>query len=224
MDNPARILDTATRMFARRGFDGTSLQVIAAEVGISKPSLLYHYPSKDELRRAVLDNLFEHFREVLPGLLEAVTSGRQRFDALTGELLGFFRADADRARLVLREALDRPDDLRRRLGESLRPWVLLIGEYVRQGQAAGRIHGDVEPEAYVVQVVLLVVSAVASYPALVGSWSPAARDGAREGARDGAREEPAEDRYYGELTRLARAALFDASRKAAPHEKRKGKK
>ena len=197
MDNPSRILEVATRLFARQGFDGTPLQAIAAEVGVAKPTLLYHYPSKDDLHRAVLDNLFDHWRKVLPQLLEAVTSGRERFDALTGELLGFFRADPDRARLVLREALDRPGELRSRLAENLRPLVLLVGAYIQQGQASGRIHDDVEPEAYVLHVILLVVNGVANFPALAGALSSKATD--------------AQEKYFAELSRFARTALFKST-------------
>lgn len=195
MDNPARILEVATRLFARQGFDGTALQQIAAEVGITKATLLYHYPSKDDLRHAVLENLFDHWRLVLPRMLESITSGRERFDTLTGELLRFFRADADRARLVLREALDAPAELDGRLVESLRPLILLVGVYIRQGQSVGKIHENVEPEAYVLQVIQLVVNAVATFPYLSKALSTKTTS-------------EVEERYFAELSRLCRAALF----------------
>src|SRR5205823_5119374 len=84
-----QILTSATRLFARRGFDGTSLQQIAEAVGIRKPSLLHHFPSKDELRRSVLDQMLAHWNDVLPRLLLAATAGA-RFDSLMHEVVGFF--------------------------------------------------------------------------------------------------------------------------------------
>lgn len=50
----ARILRDATILFARDGYADTSLRQIAERVGVSKSTLLHHYPSKEVLLRAVL--------------------------------------------------------------------------------------------------------------------------------------------------------------------------
>ncbi len=49
-----QILADATRLFARDGYGDTSLQDIATAVGVSKSTLLHHYPSKELLLSAVL--------------------------------------------------------------------------------------------------------------------------------------------------------------------------
>lgn len=49
-----QILDVATDLFGLRGVDAVSLDVIAAEVGVAKQTLLYWFPSKDDLIGAVL--------------------------------------------------------------------------------------------------------------------------------------------------------------------------
>src|SRR3954469_2077661 len=48
------ILDRAAALFARHGFEQTSLQAVADAVGLSKAGLLHHFPSKDALHEAVL--------------------------------------------------------------------------------------------------------------------------------------------------------------------------
>ena len=49
------ILDSAAALFAQRGFAKTSLQDVAAAVGLSKAGLLHHFPSKESLHEAVLE-------------------------------------------------------------------------------------------------------------------------------------------------------------------------
>ncbi|WP_107948084.1 TetR/AcrR family transcriptional regulator [Lysinibacillus parviboronicapiens] len=52
-----KILETAYVMFSEKGFDKTSLSMIAAEVGISKPAIYYYFTSKDELIEYLFDEI-----------------------------------------------------------------------------------------------------------------------------------------------------------------------
>jgi AcrR family transcriptional regulator len=199
MDVRSEILRTATRLFAAKGFDGTSLKDIADAVGVAKPSLLYHFPSKEKLRLAVLEQLLERWNDVLPRLLMATAGGEGRFETVIGETVSFFHDDPDRARLLVREILDRPDDMQRRLEKYVRPWVDMVADYIRRGQEYGEVHAQVDPEAYVLQVINLVVCGVAAASCLDGGLLPATSP----------RGAPAE-RHTRELTRIARFSLFRA--------------
>jgi AcrR family transcriptional regulator len=189
-----RILAAATRLFAAQGFDGTALQQIADEVGVTKQAVLHHFPSKDELRGAVLAGLLLRWNDVLPRLLVAATAGDLRFEALTHELVTFFADDPDRARLLLREILDRPEPMRRLLSEHVRPWVDVVAEFVRKGQRSGEIREGVDPEGYVLSVIQLAVNGVAVLDCLgvVLGGAPASRRG----------------RFVAEMLRVARTSLF----------------
>jgi TetR/AcrR family transcriptional regulator len=57
LEKEALILSVAERQFARFGFEGVSLDTIAAELGMSRQNILYYYASKDELYTAVLDSV-----------------------------------------------------------------------------------------------------------------------------------------------------------------------
>jgi AcrR family transcriptional regulator len=51
------ILDTAAAMFADKGFVGTNLRDIADALGMSRPGLYYHFPSKEKLLEAIVEEL-----------------------------------------------------------------------------------------------------------------------------------------------------------------------
>lgn len=191
------ILKSATRLFATKGFDGTSLKDIAELVGIRKPSLLYHFSSKEKLRLAVLARLLDRWNDILPKLLMAAAGGDARFESVMEEVMSFFAADPDRARLLMREILDRPEDMRRRLETYVRPWVTVVGDYIKKGQQTGEVHQHVDPEAYILQVINMVVSGVASASSLEGGLL----------APDSPRGDPAA-RHMRELIRIARTSLF----------------
>lgn len=54
----ASVLEAATQLFAERGYMGTSIADVAVISGVAKPSVLYHYPDKDSLWKAVVTALW----------------------------------------------------------------------------------------------------------------------------------------------------------------------
>jgi AcrR family transcriptional regulator len=160
-DVRTRTLRAATRLIAERGFDGMSLQDVADEVGVRKPSLLHHFPSKDALRGAVFEQMLQHWNVALPKILRAATSGEDQFDGVLDELVRFFTDDPDRARLLLREVLDRPREMAGVVKQHMRPWIESVSGYIRKGQARGDLHPDTDPEAYVVHVTTFLIATVA---------------------------------------------------------------
>lgn len=65
------ILAEAERQFARFGFEGVSLDSIAAVLDLSRQNLLYHWPSKEELYRAVLDSVMGEWMANMNAIAEA---------------------------------------------------------------------------------------------------------------------------------------------------------
>jgi AcrR family transcriptional regulator len=197
-DVRTQILQAANHFFSQRGYEGTSLQLIAEEVGIRKPSLLYHFPSKDALRLAVLARVTAHWNEVLPRLLQVATSGEGRFDALVGEVVSFFTENPDRARLLMREFLDRPEEIKTALRSHLAPWMAILSDYIRRGQSDDILQADVDPEAYLVNVIQMVIGGVA----VSDLFDSFFEEGDGEGRFA---------RQIEEVVRMARASLFCAS-------------
>lgn len=209
MDSRSKILETAARLFARQGFSGVSLQSIAERVGMTKPSLLYHFPSKEQLREEVLRDLFGHWATRLPNLLRAVATGEGQFEALMDELTSFFREDPDRARLLVREIMDRPEEMRASIASSLGPLVNLVADTMRKGQRSGLLRDDVDPEAYVLNAIGAAMASVVAASVV----EPIA----------GSERESAVARLEKEMRRIARTSLFSDPDGGAPRRRSVGR-
>ncbi|MCA0928689.1 TetR family transcriptional regulator C-terminal domain-containing protein [Ruegeria profundi] len=57
--NRATILNAALNVFSAHGFRGATVDQIATEAGLSKPNLLYYFPSKEAIHTALLSGLLE---------------------------------------------------------------------------------------------------------------------------------------------------------------------
>ena len=63
--NRAAILDAALEVFSTHGFRGATVDQIAAEAGLSKPNLLYYFPSKEAIHTALLERLLDTWLDPL---------------------------------------------------------------------------------------------------------------------------------------------------------------
>jgi TetR/AcrR family transcriptional repressor of nem operon len=77
----ARILDVAERLVQTRGFNGFSYADIAAEVGITKASLHYHFATKAELGRTLIARYTESFTKALHTITERLPRAEERLRA-----------------------------------------------------------------------------------------------------------------------------------------------
>src|SRR5437588_12303592 len=76
-----RILDIAERLVQTRGFSNFSYADIAAELGITKASLHYHFPGKAELGEALITRYAERFAEALGRIDDEQPDARHKLEA-----------------------------------------------------------------------------------------------------------------------------------------------
>ena len=76
-----RILEVSAELFAEQGYDATSLREIADRMGFTKAALYYHFQSKDDILKALVDPAFEILDELLDRL-ERATGVEEWADAL----------------------------------------------------------------------------------------------------------------------------------------------
>jgi TetR/AcrR family transcriptional regulator len=90
------ILDAALEVFSLHGFRGATLDQIADVAGLSKPNLLYYFPSKEEVHTALLTGLLDTW-------LDPLRAMDPKGDPLR-EILGYVRRKLDLSRDYPRES------------------------------------------------------------------------------------------------------------------------
>ena len=85
------VLDAAEGLFAERGYDGTSLNDVGAESGVSRGTPGYFFGSKANLYQAVIDRCFERVRQAIrSGRQRALASGKDAETVLAGAVSEYF--------------------------------------------------------------------------------------------------------------------------------------
>lgn len=81
IDTATRILDIAERLVQSRGFNAFSYADVAAELGVTKPALHYHFASKAELGEALISRYASRFRHALGRIDTQFDDGRSKIEA-----------------------------------------------------------------------------------------------------------------------------------------------
>lgn len=189
------ILREALTCFARQGFEGTSLNDIAAGVGIRRPSLLHYFASKEAIYREVLEQaLFDWGRRIEGVRASGDLDGWERVDAVLEVSFQFFVANPDIIVIVRREALTEESHLGFDLGTALRPYFERAVAFFEREMTSGLFrHHDAEH---------LVLT---GYGALLTYFSDRAM---LRGLIDGdPYDQAALDRRFAHMTAFIRAAL-----------------
>jgi len=132
-----QILDEALACFAHAGYEGTSLNDIAAGVGIRRPSLLHHFPSKEALYQEVLEHLLSDWFDRLTSAIAAPQKGWDKVELVLRTGFRFFADNPSYVRMVRREAIDGGDHLAIDLASVLRPMFDLAADYFEREMDAG---------------------------------------------------------------------------------------
>ena len=131
-----RVLDAAVESFGTRGYDATSLDALAAEIGIRKQTILYWYPSKEALLEAVIDQSAAELSAALNDALSKAGPGWNRIEAVVRAV---FRMALRRPALLglLREVARLGPPWSVRLTEALDPLVQRAREFLEAEMEAG---------------------------------------------------------------------------------------
>ncbi len=139
-DGPAtrkKLLREAEKLFAAKGFYGASLSGVAGRVGISKPSLLHHYPSKEKLYAAVLARIAQSMLQGLHSKPAGAPDEHEQLHRFAERLCEWSGTHRLHAQILMRELLDNPARLKKIKTWYLAPLIDSLVNIVEAGQRKG---------------------------------------------------------------------------------------
>lgn len=133
-----RLLRSARRLFATRGYDRASVRAITRGARANLGAVTYHFGSKWNLYATVVDQLFGAMADRLASAAEAPGPAAQRLDRLVQTMFAFF-ADHPEAPRIMMHALARGGPLPEAALPHLRRNLTTIGGVVRECQETGEL-------------------------------------------------------------------------------------
>ncbi len=177
----AALLHAARQLFARHGYDGTSVRAITRAAGANLGAITYHYGSKRDLYEAVIAAAMAPSRERLAGAAQTPGAPLDRIEAVVREFFAFLHDTPDLPSLMMQQLIgDRP--LAKAALATVAANMGTLATLIAEGQRAGTIRpGDPR----------LLALSIGSQPI----WLTAARRVLREGVSI----DPADPTTRGEL-------------------------
>jgi len=161
LETRRRIREAAKQLFAERGFDATSVQAIGDVVGMGKQAVRYHYPSKEQLRREVYEEMAAKWADFIPRLLKALVGPDATRERLIDELVELVDDEPHLAPLVLRDMLEGDSLAKAMAARDFIPHLERSFEEFQELKEAGIIRDDVDPAAAYVVLLHTIVPVLA---------------------------------------------------------------
>jgi AcrR family transcriptional regulator len=177
MNNKKSILLTAFRMFAEQGYDGVSLNNIIKETGLTKGGVYYHFSSKEELFKEVVESfILNYFAEKVRDIvLNHELSIKKRLKdlyfipaVLQQEAKTLFLSDSNAfAFHLMFDAARKSENMKKKLADCYMDVTDMISAFFNEGIDTNKIKDNINIESLSIELVS-VLDGIQMYTAMVG--------------------------------------------------------
>jgi TetR/AcrR family transcriptional regulator len=162
-----QILDAAESLFARQGFEPTTVKEIGEAAKLNPALLYYYFGSKEELYRAVLERVVQALINRGGAILQQGGPPAEAIRRLVAAQVEFLLTQPNAPRLFVREMIDH--DARRAEAVILQVAAGLferLCDVIKRGQSLGQFRTDVEPRFAAISTISQVVYFMIARPAV----------------------------------------------------------
>jgi len=140
------VLQTASVLFSKKGFDAVSMRMIAEKAGVSKANIFHHFGSKESLYLAVMREAIRQSSASLHDISNPEKGAIQALTSFSMQHLKVMLDNPERSRLILREVLDAEANRSQKLAdEVVGDSFSLLVSMLRKGQASGELRENFDP-------------------------------------------------------------------------------
>jgi AcrR family transcriptional regulator len=167
-DPRQRILDVALRIFAHRGYAGASIQDIVDKAGVTKPTLYYHFKSKEGLFQALVDHAADERFGVMREAAEKHQKIEAKLVAMTDALIQHASERRDLMRLIFSYWFGPPGEIPRSVhckkGMRIREYVdMLVKQGIESGDLDKRYASMELVSAFMSQIFIYSMSQIVDF-------------------------------------------------------------
>jgi AcrR family transcriptional regulator len=148
-DVPRRLLEVATKLFADRGFESTSVQAIVQKAGVTKGAMYHYFSSKDDLLFEIYARVLRMQTEHLDQFAEADKPVAERVHAAAADVVETSIANLDDTVIFFRSMHQLNEHKRAEVRKERRRYHERFRQLVEEGQRSGDFRGDVPADLVV---------------------------------------------------------------------------
>ena len=163
----SQLLDAAEALFARKGFEATTVKEIGRATGLNPALIYYYFAGKEELYKAVLERMVSSLVTRGGAALDLAGAPEEAIRALVRAQVEFLLGHPHLPRLLFRELVDHDAEHAQEVILQLAAGLFdRLCKLIKQGQASGVFRKELEPRFAAVSTVSQVAYFILARPAI----------------------------------------------------------
>lgn len=157
LETRAKILESALDIFSEKSLSNTSLTEIAANVGLTKGALYWHFRNKNDLLLQLMEEICNHAVEEVKKLFNTPDSAGKLRKYYKNSLAVLLENDRNKKiHKIMTKRDEWPEDIQqsvqRIIKDSIERERLMVEKFISKGQEEGRFRKDISPVAVAVLI------------------------------------------------------------------------
>ena len=142
-DKRARILESAERVFASKGFFGSKVADIAADAGVADGTIYLYFRSKDDLLISVFEEQMSKVNEALAAAIARASDAVDKLHHLIRAWVGLVEKNPRATEVITLELRQSAKFMKEYANPRFADFLKLIAQVIDEGQRAGQLRAEV---------------------------------------------------------------------------------